>query len=70
MDKKKDVTCKQRGQSLDITSSEEEEDCCYVCGLSDNEEVLLICDLVFFYFLVKNFNSVIKIFVILGAILD
>ena len=54
MDKKKDVTCKQRGQSLDITSSEEEdlEDCCYVCGYSAFDEALLICDLVIFYFLV------------------
>ena len=40
-----------KSELIDEISSESSiEESCYVCGLSNNEEVLLICDLVFFIF--------------------
>ena len=48
-----------KSELIDEISSESSiEECCYVCGLSNNEEVLLICDMVFFYFLINVFNIV------------
>jgi len=42
---------KQSEELSDVASSEEGDTSCYVCGNDNNIQVLLMCDLVFIFFI-------------------